>query len=125
MQKNNFGVFWGTIRFFMQVLESHKDYVVSYVRDQDILFHISVSSSRACMSEDSKTVDVVLAGGYITSETSVLEFHAAFPSAKFIVLGGNWWKYTSEAWNAAIGLGIRLLTLKEFLSALYSRNLVE
>ena len=125
MQKNNFGVFWGTIRFFMKVLDSHKDYVVSYVRDQDILFHLSVSSSRAWMSEDSKTVDVVLAGGYITSETSVLEFHAAFPSAKFIVLGGNWWKYTSEAWSAATGLGIKLLTLKEFLSALHSRNLVE
>ena len=89
MQKNDFGVLWGTIRFFMQVLDSHKDYVVSYVRDQDILFHLSVSSSRAWMLEDSKTVDVVLAGGYITSETSVLEFHAAFPSAKFIVLGGN------------------------------------
>ena len=125
MQKNNFGVLWGTIRFFMQVLDSHKDYVVSYVRDQDILFHMTVSSSRAWMSEDSKTVDVVLAGGYITSETSVLEFHAAFPSAKFIVLGGNWWKYTSEAWGAANGIGIKLLTLKEFLSALYSRNLVE
>ena len=125
MQKNNFGVLWSTIRFFMQVLDSHKDYVISYVRDQDILFHMTVSSSRAWMSEDSKTVDVVLAGGYITSETSVLEFHAAFPSAKFIVLGGNWWKYTSEAWSAANGLGIKLLTLKEFLSALYSRNLVE
>ena len=125
MQKNNFGVLWGTIRFFMQVLDSHKDYVVSYVRDQDILFHLSVSSSSAWVSEDIKTVDVVLAGGYITSETSVLEFHAAFPSAKFIVLGGNWWKYTSEAWGAANGIGIKLLTLKEFLSALYSRNLVE
>ncbi len=125
MQKNDFGVFWGTIRFFMKVLDSHRDYVVSYERDQDILFHLTVSSSNVWMSNERKTVDVVLAGGYITSETSVLEFHAAFPSAKFIVLGGNWWRYTSEAWNAAIGLGIKLLTLKEFLSALYSRNLVE
>lgn len=125
MQKNDFGVFWGTIRFFMKVLDSHRDYVVSYERDQDILFHLSLSSSNAWMSADGKNVDVVLAGGYITSETSVLEFHAAFPSAKFIVLGGNWWKYTSEAQSAALGLGIKLLTLNEFLSALYSRNLVE
>lgn len=125
MQKNDFGVFWGTIRFFMKVLDSHRDYVVSYERDQDILFHLSVSSSNAWMSADGKNVDVVLAGGYIMSETSVLEFHAAFPSAKFIVLGGNWWKYTSEAQSAALGLGIKLLTLNEFLSALYSRNLVE
>lgn len=125
MQKNDFGVFWGTIRFFMKVLDSHKDYVISYERDQDILFHLSVASSNIWMSEGGKNVDVVLAGGYITSETSVLEFHAAFPSAKFIVLGGNWWKYTSEAQSAALGLGIKLLTLNEFLSALYSRNLVE
>ena len=125
MQKNDFGVLWGTIRFFMKVLYSHRDYVVSYERDQDILFHLTVSSSNVWMSNERKTVDVVLAGGYITSETSVLEFHAAFPSAKFIVLGGNWWRYTSEAWNAAIGLGIKLLTLKEFLSAVHSRSLVE
>ena len=125
MQKNDFGVLWGTIRFFMKVLDSHRDYVVSYERDQDILFHLSVSSSNVWMSKECKTVDVVLAGGYITSETSVLEFHAAFSSAKFIVLGGNWWKYTSEAQSAALGLGIKLLTLNEFLSALYSRNLVE
>lgn len=125
MQKNDFGVLWGTICFFMKVLDSHRDYVVSYERDQDILFHLTVSSSNVWMSKERKTVDVVLAGGYITSETSVLEFHAAFPSAKLIVLGGNWWRYTSEAWNAAIGLGIKLLTLKEFLSAVHSRNLVE
>jgi len=126
MQGNDFGVFWSTIKFFMEVLDSHSDYVVSYTRDEDILFHLQLSRGATLFPcEQNKVADVVLAGDYITSEASVLEFHTAFPSAKFIVLGGNWWKYTSEAYGAAQALGIKLMTLNEFLSALYSKDLVE
>lgn len=126
MSKNDFGVSWSTIQFFMKVLDSHKDYVVSYTREEDILFHLELSRIAALFpNEHNETADVVLAGGYITSEASVLEFHSVFPTAKFIVLGGNWWKYTSEAHSAALTLGIKLMTLNEFLSALYSKNLAE
>ena len=76
------------------------------------------------LESQSETVDVALAGGYVTSEAEVLSFHADFPTAKIIVLGGNWWKYTSEAEMAADKLGMRLMKLNEFLSALYSRKLV-
>ena len=124
--QNNHGVLWGTIKFFMECLESHKSYVVDYERSDDILFHLTVAKSQGLLGQESQatTVDVVLAGGYVTSEAEVLSFHVDFPTAKIIVLGGRWWKYTSEAEMAANKLGMRLMKLKEFLSALYSRKLV-
>ena len=125
MQNNN-GVLWGTIKFFMGCLESHKNYVVNYERTDDILFHLTVAKPQGLLGleSQSETVDVALAGGYVTSEAEVLSFHADFPTAKIIVLGGNWWKYTSEAEMAADKLGMRLMKLNEFLSALYFRKLV-
>ena len=123
---NNHGVLWGTIKFFMGCLESHKNYVVNYERTDDILFHLTVAKSQGLLGQEAQAekVDVVLAGGYVTSEAKVLSFHADFPTAKIIVLGGNWWKYTSEAEMAANPLGMRLMKLNEFFSALYSRKLV-
>lgn len=124
--QNNHGVLWGTIKFFMECLESHKNYVVNYERTDDILFHLTVDKLQGLVGLESQAekVDVVLAGGYVTSEAEVLSFHVDFPTAKIIVLGGSWWKYTSEAEMAANKLGMRLMKLKEFLSALYSRKLV-
>ena len=124
--QNNHGVFCGTIHFFMKCLESHKSYVVNYERTDDILFHLTVAKPQGLLGLEpqTETVDVVLAGGYVTSEAEVLSFHADFPTAKFIVLGGNWWKYTSEAEMAASKLGVGLMKLNEFLSALYYRELV-
>ena len=90
------------------------------------MFHLTVAKPQGLLGleSQSETVDVALAGGYVTSEAEVLSFHADFPTAKIIVLGGNWWKYTSEAEMAADKLGMRLMKLNEFLSALYSRKLV-
>ena len=127
MQSNEFGVGWGTIKFFMEVLNSHSGYVFSYTREQDILFHLVLIPSNVAfpLNAQNKTVDVALSADYIMSEASVLAFRATFPTAKIIVLGGNWCKYTSEARCAAHGYGIKLMTLKEFVATLYSKRLVD
>ena len=72
--QNNHGVLWGTIKFFMECLGSHKSYVVSYERTDDILFHLTVAKSQDLLGLEvqTETVDIVLAGGYVTSEAKVL-----------------------------------------------------
>lgn len=126
MQGNNHGVGFGMIKFFMGCLDSHKNYILCYSRTDDILFHLTVSKVQfACGPiAQSAMIDVALAGSYILSEAEVLEFHNDFPTAKIIVLGGNWCKYTAEAGVAANQLGLKIMLLKEFLSAVYSRSLL-
>lgn len=126
MQSNNHGVGFGMIKFFMRCLDSHKDYVLHYSRTEDILFHLTVSKLQFTCGQitQSAMVDVALAGSYVLSEAEVLEFHKDFPTAKIIVLGGNWCKYTIEAGVVANQLGLKIMLLKEFLAVVYSKSLV-
>lgn len=98
----------------MGVLDSRKEFV-TYERTNDILFHIHF--------EGLTKYTFVLVADYITSAAKVREIHLAFPVAKYIVMGGNWWNATSEAYLEANDLGVKIIMLKEFIAALRNRKM--
>ena len=115
MPHNDFGVSFSTISFMMNVLDSRNGYL-TYERVDDIAFRIKFDESDTYYT-------FILEGGYITSATRIRELYQAFPQAQYIVLGGTWWSATSEAYDEANDLGVKILLFKEFLAALRKRRM--
>lgn len=111
--RNYWNVPYSSIVWFFDVIKTHTR-VLSVVREQDILFTITVDEDR--------TYKVLLLNEYRMGSAVVLKAIEEFGNIDFIVFGGNWNAATSEAYKMAKENGIALFDYSGILGALNLKN---
>ena len=107
--KNDWNVPNGMIEFFSGVLDGH-DKVRSSQCTRDILFTIKLISGLV--------INVLLVNEYALGLAAVLRARKEFPTAEYIVTGGNWNGYTQEAKDYGRENSIGIFNVGEFFGAL-------
>lgn len=106
---NNWGVSYSSITFFKDALNTHNK-VKSVVRENDIFFKIEHINNNM--------LNTLILDEYRFGVAGLMKALDEFPEAKYIVIGGNWNKATSEAMNYAKDNKIGIFTFSEFFGAL-------
>lgn len=110
---NNWNVPFSTIRFFEDLLESHKK-VASFERTDDILFKITRTAGLS-------PVNALLINVYTVGLADMFRAKQEFPALDCIVTSSAWNGYTIEAKEHALDSEIGLFVVSEFSSALRER----
>lgn len=106
---NNWGVSYSSITFFEDALNTHNK-VRNVVRENDIFFKIEDCNN--------KMLNTLLLDEYRFGVAGLIKALGEFPDAKYIVIGGNWNKATSEALKYAKDNMIGIFTFNEFFGAI-------
>ena len=110
---NNWNVPFSTIRFFEDLLESHKK-VASFERTDDILFKITRTNGLSA-------VNMLLINVYTVGLADMFRAKQEFPALDCIVTSSAWNGYTREAKKHAVDSQIGLFVVREFSGALWAR----